>query len=77
MEELKTELRNVERERVRFAIEKELNKTPHPRTHYTLYSRRMAESNPNYLPLRNSQNKVHYTFSRFEAETWKSTNEDF
>ncbi|MFN8349437.1 MAG: DUF5906 domain-containing protein [Spirosomataceae bacterium] len=77
MEELKTELRNVERERVRFAIEKELNKTPQARTHYTLHSRRMAESNPNYHPLKNGQNKVHYTFSKIEAETWKSTNDDF
>ncbi len=77
MEELKTELRNVEREKVRFAIEKELNKTPQPRTHYTLYSRRSAETNPHYHPLKNGQNKVHYTFSKFEVETWKSTNDDF
>jgi hypothetical protein len=77
MEELKTELRNVERERVRYAIEKELKITPQPRNHYTLFSRKMAESTPNYFPLKNGQNKVHYTFSRFESETWKSTNDDF
>jgi hypothetical protein len=77
MEELKPELRTIEREKVRYAIEKELKKELQSRTHYTLFSRRMAESNPNYFPLKNGQNKVHYTFSKFEAETWKSTNDDF
>lgn len=77
MEELKTELRNVERERVRHSLEKELMIKPQSRTHYTLFSRKMAESNQHYTPLKNSQNKVHYTFLRFEAETWKSTNDDF
>lgn len=77
MDELKSELRNIERERVRFAIEKELNKPPQARTHYTLFSRKIAESSQEYLPLKNGQNKVHYIFSKFEAETWKSTNDIF
>ncbi|MFN8344036.1 MAG: DUF5906 domain-containing protein [Spirosomataceae bacterium] len=77
MEELKAELRNIDRERIRYAIEKELLKEVQSRTHYTLFSRRMAETNPEYCPPKNNQNKVHYIFSKFEAETWKSTNEDF
>ncbi|AYQ32517.1 primase-helicase family protein [Runella sp. SP2] len=77
MEELKPELRTIEREGVRSALEKELNKAPQPRTHYTLFSRKNIESNHLHYPTTNGQNKVHYTFSRFEAETWKSTNGDF
>ncbi len=77
MEELKQELRNVERERVRYALEKELGKIQQSRTHYTLYSRKFAESASNYEPPKNGQNKVHYTFSKSEAETWKSTNVNF
>lgn len=77
MEELKSELRNVEREKVRYAIEKELKKELQSRNHYTFFSRKMAEFNPLYHPQKNNQNKVHYTFSRFEAESWKSTNDDF
>lgn len=77
MDELKSELRNIERERVRFALEKELMIIAQARNHYTLYSRKMAESNPNYFPSKNGQNKVHYSFSKFDAETWKNTNQDF
>ena len=77
MEELKSELRNLEREKVRFSLEEELKKKPQPRTHYTLFSRKIAESNPHYFPSKNNQNKAYYTFSKFEAESWKSTSDDF
>ena len=77
IEELKYEIRNVEREKVRNSIEKELGYKPQPRTHYTLYSRRLAEKTPQYAPEKNTENKVHYKFTRFEAETWKSTNDFF
>ncbi|AYQ32315.1 primase-helicase family protein [Runella sp. SP2] len=77
IEELKNELRNVEREKVRESIEKELGFKPQDRTHYTLYSRRLAEKNPQYYPTKNTENKVHYKFTRFDSETWKSTNDTF
>lgn len=77
VEELKNELRNVEREKVRESIEKELGFKPQPRTHFTLYSRRLAEKNPQYYPTKNNANKVYYKFTRFDSETWKSTNDTF
>ena len=77
MEELKTEIRNLEREKVRYALETELKLKQHPRTNYTLFSRKRAEQDNIYIPAKNDQNKVHYVFDRFDAECWKSTNEHF
>lgn len=77
MEELKTEIRNVEREKVRYALENELGLKPQPRTHYTLFSRKASESNVYYKATKNGENKVHYVFNKFDAECWKSTNEVF
>ncbi len=76
-EEMKGEFKGLERQRIQHSIEKELRLELQPRCRYTLFSRKMAEQNPDYLPPKNSQNKVHYVFTKFEAECWKSTNSLF
>jgi hypothetical protein len=76
-EELKSDIKTIEREKIQHSLEKELNMKPHSRTHYTLFSRKMAELNPHYFPTKNGQNKVHYVFNRFDAECWKNTSSIF
>lgn len=77
MEELKNEIRNLEREKIRYALEKELNLKQRQRTHYTLFSRKAIEFNHLHIPTSNLKNNVHYCFDKFDAETWKSANEVF
>jgi hypothetical protein len=75
--ELKDDVREVTRETIRKALEQELLLTPHPRTNYTLFSRRQKEVNSEFWPVKNAENKVHYVFDRFLIDIWKSTNFDF
>lgn len=76
-DELKSEIKTIERQKIQHSLEKELNMKQHSRTHYTLFSRKMAELNPHYFPTKNGQNKVHYVFNRFDAECWKNTSSIF
>lgn len=71
--ELKEDIRNIERDKVVYAIEQELGLKAKDRTNYTLHSRRIKEADPNFSPKKNAQNKVHYVFWKHDAETWKST----
>ena len=77
IEELKSEIRYINREHTDKALQKELKIMPKQRTHYTLFSRKNSELNSHYVPIKNDQNKVHYCFERATAEYWKNTNEFF
>ncbi|WP_273210551.1 primase-helicase family protein [Runella zeae] len=76
-EELKGELKNLTREQVKYALETELKFKAQERGRYSYHSRRLAEINTNHLLGIKQENKVHYVFPRFDAETWKSTNDEF
>ncbi len=77
IDEIKSEVKNVDREKVRYALEKELRLEAHDKGRYTYYSRKLAELSSNYFPTKNGENKVYYTFHKFDAESWKSTNDAF
>jgi len=62
--ELKYNVRNIEKEKVRKAIENELGLKPEKKQRYTFYSLQTAESIGNHLSSEIAQNNVPYTFIR-------------
>lgn len=74
MDELKGEIKGLDRHKVQHALESELRMAKKSKTHYTLFSRKMAENVPHYIPVKNSKNNTFYVFEKFDAECWKSTN---
>lgn len=76
IDELKNEVRFLNRGQVAKALEIELQIKPSDkRGRYTYCSRKGSELDTNF-PAKYHRNNIYYSFDLFEAETWKSTNEE-
>ena len=64
LNELKGNVKNLERGKLKKVIEKELNLVIQARSRYTYFSRLMFERHPEYSPKTNGENNTCYIFSR-------------
>lgn len=64
MDELKGNVKNLERGRIKKVMEIELKMELSPRGRYTYFSRLMAERSTDYYPKSNGENNTHYIFKR-------------